>query len=98
MLYDVAEKPLEISGPDAVRLLEKVLTCRVETLADGRARYGTACNDDGTVVMDGVLMRLAPDRHWHVLANGEFTSWLTASAIGFDVEVSGGANGDFVWS
>ncbi|WP_419921033.1 aminomethyltransferase family protein [Candidatus Poriferisodalis sp.] len=88
LLYDVPEKPLEISGPDAVRLLEKVLTCRVETLADGRARYGVACNDDGTVVMDGVLMRLAPDRYWYVMANGEFASWLAASAIGLDVEVS----------
>ena len=87
MLYDVPEKPLEIIGPDAARLLEKVLVCRAETLAAGRARYGIACTGSGTVLMDGVVMRLAPDRFWYVKANGEFISWLQANAIGLDVEV-----------
>ena len=54
----------------------------------GRARYGIACNEDGTVLMDGVVMRLAQDRFWYVKANGEFESWLEAHAIGLDVEVS----------
>ncbi len=88
LLYDVPEKPLEIIGPDAARLLERVLVCRVETLAVGRVRYGIACNEDGTVLMDGVLMRLGQDRYWYVKANGEFTSWLKAHAVGLDVEVS----------
>ena len=88
LLYDVPEKPLEIVGPDAVRLLERVLTCRTETLAVGRGRYGIACHEDGTVLMDGVVMRLAQDRYWYVKANGEFASWLKANAIGLDVEVS----------
>ena len=88
MLYDVPEKPLEIIGPEAARMLERVLTCRVGTLAVGRARYGIACNEDGTVLMDGVIMRLAPDRFWYVKANGEFEGWLTAHAMGLDAEVS----------
>ncbi|MXY77041.1 MAG: aminomethyl transferase family protein [Acidimicrobiia bacterium] len=88
LLYDVPEKPLEIIGPDAARMLERVLTCRVGTLAVGRARYGIACNEDGTVLMDGVIMRLAPDRYWYVKANGEFEGWLSALAIGLDAEVS----------
>ena len=88
LLYDVPEKPLEIAGPDAARLLERVLACRIETLADGRARYGIACNSDGTVLMDGVVMRLGEDRYWYVKANGEFESWLKANALGLDVTVS----------
>ncbi len=88
MLYDVPEKPLEIAGPDAARLLERVLACRIEPLAVGRCRYGIACNTDGTVLMDGVVMRLAPDRFWYVKANGEFMSWLGANAIGLDAEIS----------
>ena len=88
LLYDVPEKPLEIVGPDAGRLLERVLACRIETLNVGRGRYGIACHEDGTVLMDGVVMRLAQDRYWYVKANGEFESWLKANAIGLDVEVS----------
>ena len=88
LLYDVPEKPLEIVGPDAAGLLERVLTCRIGTLAVGRARYGIACKEDGAVLMDGVVMRLGPDRFWYVKANGEFTSWLQAHAVGLDAEVS----------
>ena len=62
LLYDVPEMPLEIVGPDAARLLERVLTCRVETLPIGRARYGLACSEDGAILMDGVLMRLSEHR------------------------------------
>ena len=88
MLYDVPEKPLEIIGPDASRLLEKVLTCRVETLPVGRARYGLACRHDGTILMDGVVMRLARNRFWYVKANGEFQSWLEANTAGLEVRVT----------
>ena len=88
LLYDVPEKPLEIIGPDATRLLERVLACQVGLLAVGRCRYGIACNSDGTVLMDGVVMRLAEDRFWYVKANGEFESWLRANALGLDAEVS----------
>ena len=88
LLYDVPEQPLEIIGPDAGRLLERVLTCRVESLPAGRARYGIACNADGTVLMDGVLMRLGQDRYWYVKANGEFLTWLQANALGLDAKVS----------
>ena len=88
MLYDVPEKPLEIAGPDASRVLERVLTCRVKTLEVGRCRYGVACREDGTVLMDGVVMRLGPERYWYVKADGEFEAWLAAHAVGLDAEVS----------
>lgn len=88
LLYDVPEQPIEIVGPDAVRVLEQVLVCKVETLGVGRCRYALACYEDGTIVMDGVIMRLEADRFWYVKANGEFISWLKAAAIGLDAEVS----------
>ena len=88
LLYDVPEQPIEIVGPDAVRVLEKVLVCQAETLGEGRCRYALACNEDGTIAMDGVVMRLGADRYWYVKANGEFVGWLKAAAIGLDAEVS----------
>lgn len=88
LMYDVPEKPIEIRGPDAARLLDGVLACNVATLPVGRCRYGIACREDGTVLMDGVVMRLSEDRFWYVKANGEFQSWLDANAIGLDAKVS----------
>ena len=85
LLYDVPEKPLEIKGPDAVTLLERVFTRRIDTLKIWRARYAIACTSDGNVLMDGVLIRLADDHFWYVKANGEFETWLKAFAEGLDV-------------
>ena len=87
-LYDVPERPLEISGPDAVALLDKVLVRRTGNLGVNRAAYGLACDASGGLLMDGVLMRLADDRFWYVMADGEFLPWLQAHAMGMDVRVS----------
>jgi glycine cleavage system aminomethyltransferase T len=88
MLYDVPEMPLEIRGPDAVRLLERVFTRRIGSLGIWRARYAIACTPQGGIIMDGVLIRLAEDHFWYVQANGDFESWLLAYADGFEVSVS----------
>ena len=52
LLYDVPEKPLEIKGPDAANLCERIFTSRVDTLKIWRARYGIACTSEGMVLMD----------------------------------------------
>ena len=88
LLYDVPEKPVEISGPDSVPFLEKVLTRRVATLAEGRGRYAIACTPQGGVFMDGVLFRLGDERFWYVQADGAFETWLTAHSDAFDVTIS----------
>lgn len=88
VLYDVPEHPIEISGPDAERLLNKVFVRDISKLKTGRANYAIACYPDGGIMMDGVLMRLADDRFWYVLANGEFFSWVMALGLEMDVTVS----------
>ena len=88
VLYDVPERPVEISGPDAAHLLEHVFSRKVATLPIGRARYLIACLPNGGILMDGVLLRLAKDRFWYVKADGEFDTWLIARAIGLEVTIS----------
>ena len=70
LIYDAPEKPVEISGPDAVPFLETVLARRIHTLKTGRGRYAIACTPQGGVFMDGVLFKLADDRYWYVQADG----------------------------
>jgi len=88
VLYDVPEHPIEISGPDAFALLDKVFCRDISKLREGRATYAIACNDRGGILMDGVLMKLGPERYWYVLADGEFLPWLEAHALGMDVAIS----------
>jgi len=87
MLYDVPEKPLDIKGPDAVALLERVFTRHIDNLKIWRARYAIACTPQGGILMDGVLIRQAHDHFWYVQADGEFESWLQAHSQGLDVTI-----------
>ena len=50
---------IDIAGPDAVRLLDRVYTNAWAKLPVGRARYGLMLGEDGMVMDDGVTLRLA---------------------------------------
>ena len=49
---------IEITGRDAVTLLNRVYTNAWSKLAVGRCRYGLMCGEDGMVMDDGVTARL----------------------------------------
>ena len=88
LLFDAPEKPVEVSGPDAVAFLEKVLARTVSTLEIGRGRYAIACTPQGGVFMDGIVFRLADDRFWYVQADGALETWFLAHSEGYDVTLS----------
>ncbi len=69
-MYDVPERPVEISGPDAVPFLELVFARRISTLTEGRGRYAIACTPQGGIFMDGVVFKLAENRFWYVQPDG----------------------------
>jgi len=56
---------IDVQGPDAARFLDFVYANTMSTLPVGRARYGLMLREDGFVLDDGTVARLAPD-HWLV--------------------------------
>ena len=88
-LSHTGELATEIRGPDAEAMLNRVFTRDISRVRVGRCSYQIACFADGGTLMDGVLLRLAPDRFWYAQGDGEFLTWLRAHSEGFDVEVSG---------
>lgn len=88
LMFDVPEKPVEISGPDAVPFLERILARKVATMQEGRGYYAIACTPQGGVFMDGVVFKLGENRFWYVQADGPFETWLIAHSGGFDVTIS----------
>lgn len=82
------ELPLEFKGPDAERLLDRLFTKDITKLKVGRCGYGLACYEDGGLIVDGVLLRLAEDRFWYAQADGDFYSWARAHGAGLDVQIS----------
>lgn len=87
VLAHTGELATEIRGPDAEAMLNRVFTRDVSRVSVGRCSYQVACFSDGGMIMDGILLRLAPDRFWYAQGDGEFRVWLRAQSEGFDVEV-----------
>ena len=56
---------IEVVGPDAVEFLNRIYTNAFTKLEPGRCRYGLMLKEDGYILDDGVVARLAPDR-FHV--------------------------------
>jgi len=53
---------IEIQGPDALELINRVYTNNFATLKVGQCRYGLMCKDDGMVFDDGVTARIGENR------------------------------------
>ena len=87
-IFDVPEKPIEISGPDAAIFLEKILTRKISTMKEGRGYYSLACTPQGGIFMDGVIFKFNENKFWYVQADGPFEDWLLAHSEGFNVKIS----------
>ncbi|HDS1682100.1 TPA: (2Fe-2S)-binding protein [Pseudomonas putida] len=58
---------LDVRGPDAAELLERLYTFGFAKLPIGRTRYALMTNEHGVVIDDGVCARLA-EQHFYVTA------------------------------
>lgn len=55
---------LEITGPDVTAFLDNMYPNKIGNLAVGRDRYTTMLNEQGEIIDDVVIMRMAEDRYW----------------------------------
>ena len=53
---------IDVQGPDAGILMDRLYTNLMSSLKPGRVRYGVMCGADGMVLDDGTVLRLADDR------------------------------------
>ena len=75
-----------VSGPDATRLVDRVITRDAERLAVGRVYYTSWCNEDGRVVDDGTVGRLDEQTYRWTAADPSLR-WFRLNARGLDVEI-----------
>lgn len=59
-----------VEGPGALNDLERLVTCPVADLREGRCRYGLLCNEKGGVIDDLLVYRLARDSFMLVVNAG----------------------------
>jgi sarcosine oxidase subunit alpha len=61
---------IEIAGPEATELLERIYVNKWSDLTVGRVRYGVLCTEEGILFDDGVVAQLAPDRYYLTATTG----------------------------
>ena len=81
------EHPYEISGPDALKLLQKIFPRDISKVKKGRCSYQFACYHDGGMITDGILLRIDDDTYWFAQADGDMFSWYKAQAVGLNVKI-----------
>jgi aminomethyltransferase len=79
-----------VSGPQAAEFLDAALAGRASAITNGRAKYSLLLTDDGAILDDLVVYRLADDEFWVVANAGNHdivAAELTARSDGFEVTV-----------
>ncbi len=77
---------LEVLGGDSGQLLDRLYTHRFSDLPVGRIRYGLMTSDNGVILDDGTVARLAEDRYFVTTTSGnadiieEWFNWWNAGA------------------
>jgi aminomethyltransferase len=79
---------LRLAGPDAVRVAERLLTCKVSNLQFGRVRYGLVTNEQGGI-LDDVLVYALGDENLAIVVNAsnreKIIAWIVEHLDGADV-------------
>jgi len=59
-----------IHGPDALKALQRVFVSDMSKAKEGRIKYSAMCNDDGCVIDDGVVVKLAENDYYFTTSTG----------------------------
>jgi aminomethyltransferase len=83
-IFDVSHMGrVEFTGPGAVPFLDTVLSADVAALKTGRSKYHVICNQQGGIIDDAIVYRLADERCLLVINAGNAASdmqWLLPKA------------------
>jgi aminomethyltransferase len=75
-----------VSGRDALRLVDRVITRDAAKMAVGQVYYTPWCDERGKVIDDGTVTRLGESTFRWTAADPSLR-WLTQNAIGLDVRI-----------
>ena len=89
ILCDVSvERQVEISGPDAAEFVQFLTPRDLSKMKVGQCKYILITNQDGGLLNDPVLLRLAEDRFWISLADSDILLWAQGVAVNTDFDVN----------
>lgn len=75
-----------LAGPDATRLVDRVITRDLRKVSVGQVIYTPWCDERGKVIDDGTVSRLAENTYRWTAADPSLR-WFTQNAAGMNVEI-----------
>ncbi len=91
ILCDVAvERQVEITGPDAYKFTQLLTPRDLSNISIGQCKYVLITNNEGGILNDPVLLRLAENHFWLSLADSDILLWAQGVAVnsGLNVNIS----------
>ena len=81
-LWDVTvQRVIEISGPDASAFMNLLTPRHIDGILPGQCRYVFLTNQDGGILNDPVMLKLADDRFWLSTADSDVYLWAKGVAV-----------------
>jgi len=68
-----------LHGPDALKALQRVYVGNMAKMVPGKIKYSAMCNEDGCVIDDGVVAKIADDDYYFTTSTaraGETAEWI----------------------
>jgi len=89
ILCDVAvERQVEITGPDAAKFVQILTPRNLSKCAIGQCKYVFITDENGGVLNDPVLLRLAENHFWLSLADSDILMWAKGVAVNSGMDVT----------
>tara|TARA_B100000131_G_C18124667_1_gene614279 strand:+ start:5224 stop:6387 length:1164 start_codon:yes stop_codon:yes gene_type:complete len=87
-LWDVScQRQVEISGPDAFKLVQKMTPRSLKSMEVGKCFYIPIIDENAGMINDPVLLKLDDDMFWLSIADSDVLLWAKGIAIGSNFNV-----------
>ena len=88
-IWDVScQRQVQISGPDAASLIQKLTPRSIKTMEIGKCFYIPMLNEKAGMINDPVLLKLDDDMFWISIADSDILLWAKGYALGLDLDVN----------
>lgn len=77
----------EITGPDAERLVDRIMTRDITKCGVGQVMYSPWCDEDGQAIDDGTIQRFGP-QHFRITAADPSLRWFQDVGFGLEAQIT----------
>ncbi|MEM7207068.1 MAG: dimethylsulfoniopropionate demethylase [Pseudomonadota bacterium] len=87
-LWDVGcQRQVELTGRDAARLAQLMTPRDLRSAEIGQCLYAPMIDENGGMLNDPVILKLAEDRFWFSIADSDVLLWAKGLAVGMHLDV-----------